>query len=343
MKNQNNLSREGQGSVVIVGLGSIGRRHLQNLRNLGITNFTAVRTYRGTLNDNDMPGVVIETDLTKALSARPDAVVIANPTSKHLAVALPAIEAGCHLLMEKPISDSMQGIEELEKVVKKSGRQVVMGFQFRFHPGLQQIKELLDQKVIGNVLSVQAHWGEYLPDWHPWEDYRISYATRNDLGGGVILTLCHPIDYLRWLIGDMTEVWASTGNRQMLGIGVEETADISLKSVDGVLLHVHVNYVQRPGRHTLQIIGERGTIQWDNATGHVSCFRVDEGKETIHSLPEGFERNNMFIEETKHFWDCVTGEATSRCTLNDGKKTLEIVLAAKQSIVEKRSIPLHHE
>jgi predicted dehydrogenase len=97
----------------------------------------------------------------------------------------------------------MAHIDELEAQVQRNGVKVLVGFQFRFHPGLRQVKKLLDEAAIGEPLSVRAHWGEYLPNWHPWEDYKLGYAARPELGGGVILTLSHPLDYLRWLFGEV--------------------------------------------------------------------------------------------------------------------------------------------
>ncbi len=123
---------------------------------------------------------------------------------------------------------------------------MLVGFQFRFHPGLQQAKRFLDDGAIGDLISVRSHWGEYLPDWHPWEDYRQSYAARKDLGGGVVRTLCHPLDYLRWLVGELESVWAFSGNLGGLDINVEDVSEIGLQFDRGVLGSVHLDFCQRP-------------------------------------------------------------------------------------------------
>ena len=183
--------------ILIAGLGSIGRRHFHNLLALGERDLLLYRTHRSTMPDEELQGFPVETDLGAALAHKPDAVIVSNPTSLHLDVAIPAARAGCCLFLEKPVSDSMERVHDLQAAVEDSGRQAFVGFQFRFHPGLREAKQLLEQGVIGRVLSVRAHWGAYLPGWHPWEDYRQGYSARSDLGGGVILTLCHPLDYLR--------------------------------------------------------------------------------------------------------------------------------------------------
>ncbi len=135
---------------------------------------------------------------------------------------------------------------------------------------------------------------------HPWEDYRKSYTSRADLGGGVVNTLSHPLDYLRWLLGYVDTISASTSNIG-LQLEVEDTADIELRFLSGVLANVHLDYLQRPGEHTLKIVGSEGTILWDNATTTAKLYRASTGNWEEVSPPPGFERNAMFLDEMRHF------------------------------------------
>src|SRR5262249_38276429 len=150
----------------------------------------------------------VEHDLSTALARKPIAVIISNPSSLHMNVALAAARAGAHLLIEKPLSHDLNSVATLEHLVAAQRLVAQVGFQFRFNPGLRQIKTWIDSGAIGRPVSAQVHWGEYLPGMHPWEDYRLGYAARSDLGGGVLLTLSHPFDYLRWLLGDVSHVSA---------------------------------------------------------------------------------------------------------------------------------------
>lgn len=326
-------------SALITGFGSIGRRHLRNLRALGINDITVYRTGRSTLPDDELTGVVVEYDLDNALAKQPTAVFVANPTALHLQTALAAARAGSHIFMEKPVSHTMDGIDELRQLVDEKERVFFTGFQFRFHPGLIRVKQLLDQNAVGQIVSVQAHWGEYLPDWHPWEDYRTSYSALPELGGGVTLTLCHPLDYLRWLIGEVQAVSAHLGYNG-LDIEAEDTADIHLHFESGVLGNVHLDYLQRPSQHGLRLIGQQGTILWDNKDGSVQCYQVDHAEWETFPMAPDFERNTLFLDETRHFLACIDGTETSRCTLHDGIRALQIVLAAKQSSSERKVITL---
>ncbi len=328
---------------LIAGLGSIGRRHFRNLISLGEKDIVLLRSHRATLPDDELAGYPVETDIHEALKKhKPEAVIVANPTALHLGVAIPAAEAGCHLLLEKPVSDSLERLDILQQAAQKSGSRILVGFQFRYHPTLNKARELIQSDALGKILTVHAHWGEYLPQWHPWEDYRQSYAARADLGGGVIVTLTHPFDYLRYLIGDVESLWSFNGHISPLEIDVEDTAEIGLKFKNGAIGGVHLNYFQRPPTHRLELVGTNGTLQWDNADGILHFHKMPApfasysdvpSAPVIESFspPEGFERNQLFAAQTRHFLETVRGESEPLCRLEDGVHALELALAARWS------------
>lgn len=317
--------------VLICGFGSIGRRHLQNLWASGERDISLYRTFQSALPDTKLDTFQIFTDLEAALEAAPQAVIIANPTALHLDIAIPAAKAGCHILLEKPISHSMERIDELQKAVISGGGKVLVGYHYRFHPGLQRIHDLLKSDAIGRPISFRAHWGEYLPGWHPWEDYSQSYSARADLGGGVILTLSHPFDYIHWLLGEISEVWAFAGKLSHLDVQVEDTAEIGLRLDNGIFGSVHLDYAQQPGKHQLEIIGTSGTIHWDNATGITSQFLEISGRWESFPLSPDFERNDLYISEMRHFLSICREEVQPVCALEDGIHALKVALAALES------------
>jgi predicted dehydrogenase len=329
--------------ILIAGLGSIGRRHFRNLVALGETDIVLYRTNKATLSDDELAGYPVETDLAEALKKhRPRGVIVANPTALHMDVAIPAAEAGCAILLEKPVAANLERVAELQKTAAKSGSKVLVGFQFRYHPTLNKARELIAAGAIGKVLTVHAHWGEYLPNWHPWEDYRESYAARADLGGGAIVTLTHPLDYLRYLLGDVDSLWSFNGHISPLELDVEDVAEIGLKFAGGAIGGLHVNYVQRPPVHRLEIVGTGGTLRWDNADGMLHVIRMPDpfgtwstqpgaAVEQQYPLPEGFERNQLFVAQTRHFLEVASGKSDPVCTLEDGIRAVELALAAKAS------------
>jgi predicted dehydrogenase len=317
--------------ILIAGLGSIGRRHFRNLLALGESNLVLYRSHHSTLSDDELAGFPVETGLAAALAHRPDAVIVSNPTAMHMQVAIPAAQAGCHLFLEKPISHTVEGIHELQETVQRGGGQVLTGFQFRFHPGLQTIKRLLAEEAIGRPCSARAHWGEYLPGWHPWEDYRQGYSARLDLGGGVVLTLCHPLDYLRWLLGEVAALWAFTGKLSDLELQVEDTAEIGLRFTGGAFGSLHLDYIQRPPAHWLEMVGTQGTLRWDNSSGAVQVYRSATDQWDTYPAPDGFARNDLFLAQMRHFLAVARGECAPLCSLDDGVQALKLALAVSES------------
>ncbi|OJX45951.1 MAG: hypothetical protein BGO78_03425 [Chloroflexi bacterium 44-23] len=326
---------------LIAGFGSIGRRHFRNLLTLGQKDILFLRSFKSTLETDELDGFVVETELDKALAHRPDAVIITNPTALHLDIAIPAARQGCNLFFEKPISDSLEHIDQLKATLESGGGQAMTGFQFRFHPGLQKIKELISGKVVGNLVACCAHWGEFLPAWHPWEDYRQSYSAKKDLGGGVVLTLSHPLDYVHWLLGDAESLWSFIAQVPTLEIETEAVAEIGIRFTQGVVASIHLNYIQHPPVHKLELIGDQGTIRWDNASGSVELYQRETNLWQSYPTPAGFDRNDMFLAEMQHFIDCVQKQKTPVCTLEDGIYTQKLVNAVYQSAIEERIIKFH--
>jgi len=316
--------------ILIAGLGSIGRRHLRNLVSLGESDIVLYRTHKSSLPNAELDNFPVETDLRKAFGYKPDAVIISNPTAMHMAIAEQAAEANCHIFIEKPISHTIESLGPFEIALKKSTSVVFVGFQFRFNPGLQTIKKIVDDKVIGRTISFQNHWGEYLPGWHPWEDYRKSYAANRDMGGGVVLTLSHPLDYLRWIFGEVKELYAVTGKFSDLEIKSEDTAEVLLTFMNNVVGGLHLDYYQQPKKHYLSIICSDGTVYWEYET---SLVRLEKASGEIVELkvPDNYERNQMYLSEMQHFLDICKKRVHPICAYSDGKKALELAWGILQS------------
>ncbi|KAA0280042.1 MAG: gfo/Idh/MocA family oxidoreductase [Chloroflexi bacterium] len=327
---------------LIAGLGSVGRRHMRNLIALGETDIVLYRTHKATLPDDELEGHPVETDLIEALRKhKPDAVIVSNPTSMHLDVAITAAETGCAILLEKPIAASMERVDVLQKAVQKSGSKVLVAFQFRFHPGMVKTKELIQTGEIGRVVSASVHFGEYLPAWHPWEDYRKGYAARSDMGGGVVATQCHSLDYLPWLVGKKVEsVWGFAAKLSDLEVTADDTSKIGLRFEGGALGSLHLDYNQQPPEHEFRVIGTNGTIKWNLADGSARIYRTEKKDWDVFPLPAGWERNVMFQEQTRHFIDIVEGKAAPSCTLEDGVQVQKIISSVHESQKTGRLIAL---
>jgi predicted dehydrogenase len=257
-----------------------------------------------------------------------------------LDVAIPAAQAGCTILLEKPVSHSTERLEVLQEAVLHAGAPILVGFQLRHHPCLARAREMIQAGRLGRIISARVQFGEYLPAWHPWEDYRTGYAARADLGGGVLLTQCHSIDYLPWLVGAVESVWGSLARLSDMEIDVEDTAEIGLRFDGGALGSLHVNYAQQPPSHRLDVSGTAGSLTSDLMAGTLSLYDVDTQKWAESGLPPGWERNTMFLEEMAHFLAVVRGESQPSCTLEDGIRVMRIIEAARASARSGRIVSL---
>ena len=327
--------------LLISGLGSIGRRHLGNLQQLGCEDIVLHRTMKATLPDEGLDGLPIEDDLEKALERfHPEIVLMTNPTANHLDVAIPAALAGSNLFIEKPISNSMDRIAELETALASGGGKVLIGYHYRFSLGLRFVKQVLDEGFIGKPIHARVYWGEYLPDWHPWEDHRDSYSARSELGGGVVLTLSHPFDYLRWLFGEVEEVLGTIGNSGSLDLEVEDHASAVLTMMNGTQASVQLDYLSKPPAHYLEVTGSDGALRWDASSDQVKWWSDEADGWKQQDPPSDFERNSMFLDEMRHLLAVEAGEEQPLCTMRDGIQALEIALAIHQSALDKTSVKL---
>ena len=334
--------------LLVVGLGGIGQRHVRNLRTLlgPDADIAAYRVRRDspTLNDRlqvevgsdveEKYGVRGVADLETALEQKPDAVLVCNPTSLHMEVALKAARAGCGLFIEKPLSNDEAHLDELIDLVDERHLVALVGYQMRFHPCLLRLRALLAQKAVGHIVSVHVEVGEYLPGWHPYEDYRQMYASRADLGGGVVLSQIHELDYVYWLFGLPCRVFALGGHLSSLDIDVEDVASMLFECVmDGrsVPVHIHQDYLQRPPSRGCKVIGDAGKILVDLQELSVTVFDAQGGLAEASDFA-GFQRNELFLREAEHFLACLKGEETPEVTVRDGAQSLRMALAVKESL-----------
>jgi predicted dehydrogenase len=334
--------------VLIIGLGGIGQRHLRNLRTLLGKDAEIIacdpRPNPPVLTDQLKieEGATLEgkyglrtfPDLEQALAEKPDVAFVCNPTSLHVPTAIRAAQEGCALFMEKPLSHNLDRVEELIDLVESRGLTAAVGYQMRFHPCVKRISELVQEKKIGRILSVRAEIGEYMPGWHTYEDYRHIYASRQDLGGGVILSQIHEFDYLYWLFGLPHSIYTRGGHLSSLEIDVEDTADSLMECVmDGrpVPVNLHQDYIQRPLSRFCEVFGEAGKIRMDIRALTVDVFD-GQGNHVEANSYESFQRNQLFLDELGCFLDGMQGKQTPLVNLREGAQSLRMALAAKESL-----------
>lgn len=325
---------------LIQGIGSIGQRHYKNARALGheaaiLRTTTNMRPFVQEFFDaqhaeGNEP--IIFTALETAISEfKPDALIICNPNHLHLTAALEGARRGLHLLIEKPVHHSEKGLTELESIVKERQLTTLVGYNLRFHPLLKRVKEMVDTKELGEVLSASVEVGENITDWHPWEDYRETYAPYVASGGGSLLCFSHDIDYLYWLLGTPNHVFAAGGKITPLEGDAEDLVQGLWKYEDGRTANVHIDYWQRPKVRTLKLVGTKKTVIWD-AYAALTVWDHETGEKADQEVPEDFERNTMFLDELSHFVECIEQKKESSIPLSEGIEIVRIVNNMKKSL-----------
>lgn len=321
--------------VLIVGLGSIGKRHVRLARELMPNVQIAVLRHQGCQDSAD-PGIdYCYTKLDEALLFRPQMAVIANPATHHVEVALSLAQAGVHLLIEKPIAATSQGIAELIEICRARRTTLMVGYNLRFLPSLQKFRELLDAHCVGRVLSIRAEIGQYLPSWRLGADYRQTVSAKSSLGGGVLLELSHEIDYLRWLFGEVEWVSATQRKQSRLEIDVEDTAHLmmgfaSKTEVTPVIAALNMDFIRHDTTRTCTVIGETGTLRWNAVAGTVEIF--EQGKDVWETLfSHQPQRDESYLAEWRHFLGCIADGTSPLISGVDGLAVLRIIEAARQS------------
>jgi len=250
-------------------------------------------------------------------------------------------KAGIPFFVEKPLSHNLDGVEDLVKLVEESNLITMTACNLRFYSSLIKVRQLLDEKAIGEVLHGYFEFGSYLPDWRPNIDYKQNYSARKDLGGGIILDDVHELDVAQWLMGKIVNVIAVKDNQAVLGIDVEESADIICKHVSGSRSVFHMDYLQRAYSRFCRIYGTKGTIEWDFKENRVRLYDADTKQ--WQEFKFGVYTNSleeMYKDEMLHFLDCVKHNRQTAATVSAGARVLKVAIAVHESADENKQVEI---
>ena len=314
-------------NYIVIGGGSIGTRHLDNLRADGLP--VAVVETDAAHRDHlahTYPGVSIYAELDDALAGDINAALVCCPTGEHLVAAEAALNRGCHVFIEKPLSHNLDGTADLVKLAADASRVLFVGYNFRHQPVLAAIRALLHGGATGELLAVQVHAAthyEYRRHIHGWSNLMDDYIMR-PVGGGVLLDgASHHIDTLQMFFGWPDDVSCQTAKLSPLPIAVEDTANLLLRYPGGKLANIHVSMVQKPYTVRYIFIAEGGTIEWDFAANAYRVFSADSG--AWEEFPVTGDYNDTYVTEMRLFTDCI---ATGMTPVQDGahaRQILEII------------------
>ncbi|MFC2061393.1 Gfo/Idh/MocA family protein [Elusimicrobiota bacterium] len=322
--------------ILIIGCGSIGERHLNNLISMG-HEAVACDLHESTMKKIEQKYRSRSyTDYKEAIKKEKiEAVLICTPHSTHITIAEFAAKNNCHIFIEKPISDNLEGIDTLEELINTGDLVLLVGCNMRFHKPIRIIKEQIDNGKLGRLLSVRAYYGHYLPNWRPMKDYRETYSSESGQGG-ILLDGIHEIDYITWLAGGISDLFCLSKKISELEINSEDIAEIILEFENGALGQIHLDYLRHQKFRSLEIIGEKATVLWYSEGKNPEMAKLakysNSGTETLFEGELDF--NEMFIKEMAHFIDCIENKAVPENSIKDAKSTLELTLKAKKQIIK---------
>lgn len=324
--------------ALVVGSGSIARRHLANFRQLlPGAEVGCVSASGRSLSDGETTATTQLQSMAAAIAWSPDLAVVASPAPLHLEHARQLLEAGVPVLIEKPLSDSLERVRAEAPLLTLYRDRIEVAYNLRFLSSAKRMKTLIDDVCVGRILGIQIEVGQYLPDWRPQADYRSQVSANRSLGGGVLLELSHELDYLTWLFGRFDKVFCIATNSGQLEIDVEDRADILLSRGD-LTAQVHMDFLQRRASRSCRVIGSTGTLQWDLIANRI-VLEQPSGDVVLFSDPS-VDRNDMYIELLRGFIELAAGRAAPRITLAEGMAVLELIDAIRESAASGRQVSL---
>jgi predicted dehydrogenase len=327
--------------ILIVGLGSIGKKHLSIARSMYPEAKIMVLRHSKS-NENFQTADFTVYNEKEAIDFNPQISVICTPSSQHLCVAMALAKIGSHLLIEKPISNNTKNVRELVNYCKVHNRVLLVGYNLRYLGSLLHFKNQIESGCIGKILAVKSEVGQYLPSWRKDSDYRTNVSANSRLGGGVLLELSHEIDYLRWIFGEIIWVRSTLAKLSSLEIDVEDYANLTLgikgsEQSDIVIGNVIMDFFRHDDKRSCFAIGELGTLMWDGIEDKVLRKLSTESDWTI--LFEGKQnREESYTQEWKALTALVENERSEVLSGDDGLAVLKIIDATRRSAKKGRQI-----
>lgn len=280
--------------ILLCGAGSIGIRHGKNL--LSLKNDIAYFTKKKEIFLKKKIQTFVNLD-QGIKTFKPNILFVTNETSKHIDTAFYAAKYNLDVFIEKPISNKINKVKSLIKILEKKKLINMVGYMLRFHPAFKIIQNIIITKKLGRIIHFYSEWGEYLPNWHIGENYKKSYAANESLGGGVGLTLSHDLDIIVHLFGKIEYIKKEISN-QGLKIKAETNANFFLKFKNGISGLIHVDYIQNKTSRYLRIIGTKKTLEFFYLK---NLIKIISGKKIKVIKFKNFSRNQMFLDELKYF------------------------------------------
>jgi predicted dehydrogenase len=322
-------------SILIVGVGSIGERHLRCFQGTGRADVSLCEVnpvLRKTVADRYQVLKAYD-DLDRALDSKPDAVVICTPAHLHISMALAAARRGIHLLIEKPLSTTLDDLDTLRKEVIVNKIVTSVAYVYRAHPALASMREAIRSGRFGEPVQIVSTSGQHFPFYRP--AYRETYYKNRVTGGGAVQdALTHIVNAGEWLVGPVTSLTADAAHQVLDGVEVEDTVHLITRH-GNVLGSFSLNQHQAPNESSLTVVCKRGTLRFEM---HNSRWRwqIDPADTWHDEAATKLERDTLFTRQANSFLDSIEGIHPPLCTLEEGLQTLQVNLGILRSIEDRR-------
>lgn len=319
--------------ILIVGVGSAGTRHFKIARDLFPKAVIALLTNRTFLDPALKPDLHF-INVKDAIDFQPDIAVISGASSSRLEISTLLANSGTHLLVEKPISNSTQGVQNLIKICRDNGLVLAVGYNLRFNQSLMTFRDHFNSQIIGKPLLINCEVGQFLPSWRENIDYRETVSANRKLGGGVLLELSHEIDYLSWIFGSINWVRATVMKQSSLEIDVEDSAFLILgienKINPKLVANLTMDFIRHDKQRYCVVVGDKGTLKWDGINQEVALLEKDE---TIWKIlfKANSPVNDSYLKEWNDFVECINSGNSPKANGLDGINALEVIESALES------------
>lgn len=316
-------------NIAVIGLGNIATRHRRNLKMLFpeaklIVMSASGRIPKEPVTDSDH----IAESIDEIIQLQVQFAIIASPAPFHAQHAIPLIKAGIPVLIEKPVSATQTDAQALIDAEGQYKTPVAVGYCLRYLPSAQQVRQMIQEGVIGNLYNAFIEIGQYLPDWRPTKDYRETVSAKTELGGGVLLELSHELDYAQWILGSLTPKHVILRASEELGLEVEDNADLLMTTAKGAVVNIHLDFLQRKAHRKCRFIGSDGCIEWDLIRNEVVLIKAKEQQE-IYSAPE-WDKNQMYLEMVTDFIRKINGQPNQSISLQEAERTVGLIVEMKE-------------
>lgn len=318
--------------ILVLGAGSVGRRHLRNLVQLGCR--VSAMDPRPDRIAEAASEVTLERSyaaLEPALAdaAAFDGVAVCSPPSFHVEQGARSLQLGLPVLMEKPLTTSSQAALPLLAAAAAARAPLLLGYTYRWWQPLRELRRRIAEGEVGRVLHVRCCMSAHLADWHPWEAYQDFFMASRELGGGALLDESHFVDLMLWMFGVPERVFARVERLSALDIDTDDNVDALLEYDAGLRVSIHLDLFGRPHEKYITVSGETGTLHWSFDPNSIRLGReaAQQWEDTVY---QG-ERNDMFVEVAREFLEVVAGRAAPTATVQDGLDVLRVLDAMRAS------------